>query len=113
MQTDNRFLDDLAKLANSALGTLQGVREEIETLVRQRVERLVADLDLVPREEFDAVRAMAVKARKENEALAKRIAKLEAAAKAGGTKTTAGAGKKVKSPAKKRAKSPPKKKSKA
>ncbi|MFQ5535297.1 MAG: accessory factor UbiK family protein [Sphingomonadales bacterium] len=77
MQTDNRFLDDLAKFANSALGTLHGVREEIETMVRQRVERLVAELDLVPREEFDMVREMATRAREENEALAKRVAELE------------------------------------
>ena len=90
MQTDNRFLDDLAKLANSALGTLQGVREEIEVLIRQRVERLIADLDLISREEFDAVRAMAAKARAENEALGKRIAKLEGGAKRkGGAKTAA------------------------
>lgn len=97
MQTDNRFLDDLAKLANSALGTLQGVREEIEVMVRQRVERLVSDLDLVPREEFDAVREMAVRAREENETLAKRVADLEAALKAGG------AGAKKKAPSKKKA----------
>lgn len=90
MQTDNRFLDDLAKLANSALGTLQGVREEIEVLIRQRVERLIADLDLISREEFEAVRAMAAKARAENEALGKRIATLEGAARRkSGARTTA------------------------
>lgn len=90
MQTDNRFLDDLAKLANSALGTLQGVREEIEVLIRQRVERLISDLDLIGREEFEAVQAMAAKARAENEALGKRIAKLEGGAKRkSGARTTA------------------------
>ena len=80
MQTDNRFLDDLARVATSALGTLQGVRDEMSALVRQQVERMIGGLDLVSREEFDAVRAMAAKAREENEALAARIAALEAEA---------------------------------
>jgi len=56
----------------------QGVRAEIDTFVRQRLERLVADMDFVPREEFDAVKAMAAKAREENEVLAARLAALEA-----------------------------------
>ena len=77
MQTDNRLLDDLARIANGALNTLTGLREEVETRVRERVERVLADMDMVPREEFEAVRAMAQKARMEQEALAERVAKLE------------------------------------
>lgn len=77
MQTENRLLDDLARMANGALNTLTGVREEIETRVRERVERLMADMDLVPREEFEAVRAMAKKAREEQEDLAVKVAALE------------------------------------
>ncbi len=77
MQTDNRLLDDLARIANGALNTLTGLREEVETRVRERVERVLADMDMVPREEFEAVRAMAQKARIEQEELAERVAKLE------------------------------------
>jgi BMFP domain-containing protein YqiC len=76
-QTDNPFLDGMAKAFTDAAGMAQGVRAEIDTFVRQRLERLVADMDFVPREEFDAVKAMAAKAREENEALAARIAALE------------------------------------
>jgi BMFP domain-containing protein YqiC len=79
MQTDNRLLDDLARMANGALNTLTGLREEIENRVRERVERLLADMDLVQREEFEAVRAMAQKAREEQEDLAARVAALEEA----------------------------------
>jgi BMFP domain-containing protein YqiC len=78
MQTSNRFFDDFAKMASGALHTLGGLREEIETRVRERVERWAADMDLVTREEFDAVSAMAAKAREEQERLAKRLASLEA-----------------------------------
>lgn len=78
MQVDNRFLDDLARVANGAVGALAGVREEVETLVRQRAERLIADMDLVPREEFEAVKDVAATARLEQEALANRVAELEA-----------------------------------
>ena len=78
MQTENRLLDDLARMANGALNTLSGLREEIETRVRERVERLLADMDMVPREEFEAVKAMAQKARGEQEDLAARLAELEA-----------------------------------
>lgn len=77
MHTDNRILDDLSKLATGAVGALQGAKQEVEALVRQRVERVLADLDLVQREEFEAVRDMARKAREENEALTKRIEELE------------------------------------
>ena len=77
MQTENRLLDDLARMANGALNTLSGVREEIESRVRERVERMLADMDMVPREEFEAVRAMAQTARSEQEDLAARVAELE------------------------------------
>ena len=77
MQTENRLLDDLARMANWALNTLSGVREEIESRVRERVERMLADMDMVPREEFEAVRVMAQIARTEQEDLAGRVAELE------------------------------------
>jgi BMFP domain-containing protein YqiC len=76
-QTDNPFLDGLAKAFTDAAGMAQGVRTEIDTFVKQRLERLVAEMDFVPREEFEAVKAMAAKARTENEALAARLEKLE------------------------------------
>ena len=77
MQTENRLLDDLARMANGALNTLSGLREEIETRVRERVERMLADMDMVPREEFEAIKAVAQKARAEQEDLAIRVADLE------------------------------------
>jgi BMFP domain-containing protein YqiC len=77
MQTDNRLLDDLARVASGALGALSGVRTEVETRVREQFERVLARMDLVTREEFDAVKAMAAKARGEEEALAERLAALE------------------------------------
>jgi BMFP domain-containing protein YqiC len=83
MQTDNRLLDDLARMANGALNTLTGLREEVENRVRERVERLLADMDLVPREEFETVKAMAQKAREEQEDLAARVAALEGTPSAG------------------------------
>ena len=76
MQTENRLLDDLARMANGALNTLSGLREEIENRVRERVERMLADMDMVPREEFDAVKAMAQKARAEQEDLAAKVGEL-------------------------------------
>lgn len=81
MQTENRLLDDLARVAGGAFGAVAGIRAEIEDMVKQRLERLLADLDHVPREEFDAVKAMAEKARTEQEALQKRVDALEAALK--------------------------------
>jgi BMFP domain-containing protein YqiC len=78
MQTDNPLLDGLARLFTDAAGAAQSVRTEIDTFMRQRLERLVADMDFVPREEFDAVKVMASKARSENERLEARIAALEA-----------------------------------
>ena len=78
MQTDNPFLDGMAKLFTDAAGAANGVRTEIESIVRQRMERLVADMNLVHRDEFETVKAMAAKARTENESLAARVATLEA-----------------------------------
>lgn len=79
MQTQNKIFDDLARVANGAVSTLTGMKDEIDALVRQRLERFMGDADLVTREEFDAVKAMAAKARTENEALEARIATLEKA----------------------------------
>ena len=79
MQVENRFLDDLARVANGAIGALSGVRTEIEAMVKQRVERLLADMDLLTRDEFEAVKAVAAKARSEQEALEARVIALEAA----------------------------------
>jgi len=81
MQVENRFLDDLARVANGAIGALSGIRGEIEGLIKQRVERLLADMNLVTREEFEAVKAVAAKARSEQEVLVERVAALEAAAR--------------------------------
>lgn len=78
MQTSNRLFDDFAKVAAGAFNTLSGLREEIETRVRERVERMAADMNLVTREEFDAVQLMAAKARTEQEVLAAKLATLEA-----------------------------------
>jgi BMFP domain-containing protein YqiC len=77
-QTSNRVFDELARLMTDAAGAAQGVRREVETLMRAQAERLLRDMDVVPREEFEAVKAMARKAREENEALAARLAALEA-----------------------------------
>ena len=76
--TSSRFFDELAKLMTNAAGAAQGVRKEIDTLVQGQVERVLNNLDVVKREEFEAVRAMAQKAREENDRLAARIAELEA-----------------------------------
>ena len=78
MQTQNPFLDQLARLATEAAGAANTVREETETLMRRQFERLIADMDLVPREEFEMVREMAAAARLENEALKARLEDLEA-----------------------------------
>jgi BMFP domain-containing protein YqiC len=78
MQTENRLLDDLARVATGALGALTGMREELESRLREQFERILARMNLVQREEFDAVQAMAAKARAEQEALAARVAALEA-----------------------------------
>lgn len=76
-QTTNRFLDELAKLMTDAAGAAQGVRAEVEQIMRSQGERVLRDMDVVQREDFDAVKAMAQKAREENERLEARIAALE------------------------------------
>jgi BMFP domain-containing protein YqiC len=76
--TSSRFFDELAKLMTNAAGAAQGVRREIDTLVQSQVERVLNNLDVVKREEFEAVREMAQKAREENDRLAQRLAELEA-----------------------------------
>jgi BMFP domain-containing protein YqiC len=77
MQTRNRFLDDVSQLMTNAMGVAQGARTEAETAMKSLMDRWLADRDFVTREEFDAVRAMAQKAREENETLKARIAALE------------------------------------
>jgi len=77
-QTSNRFFDEVARLMNDAAGVAQGVRREFDTLFRTQAERILSDLDVVKREEFEAVKEMARLAREENEALKARIAALEA-----------------------------------
>lgn len=81
--TSNRILDDLSRLVTDAAGAAQGVRREVETVARTQIERLLRDMDVVTREEFEAVREMALIAREENDKLAARIAALEAAAAKG------------------------------
>ena len=78
MQTRNRFFDDFARLAAGAAGALSGVKSEVEARLREQLERLLAGMDLVDRDEFEAVKAMAAKARAEQEGLAARLAALEA-----------------------------------
>lgn len=77
MQTDNRFFDDLARIFSSAAGVVQGARDEVESLFQSRLERVLARMDLVSREEFDVAKAMAAEARAQNEALAARVTALE------------------------------------
>lgn len=79
MQSQNRMLDDLVKIMNGAAGTIAGMGREAEGGFRDKMREWVGGLDMVSREEFDAVKAMAAAARDENEALARRIAALEAA----------------------------------
>lgn len=78
MQTRNRILDDLAKVATSAMGVATGMREEIEARLRDQFESILARMDVVPREEFEVVKDMAARAREEQEGLAERVAALEA-----------------------------------
>lgn len=81
MQTRNKILDDLTQLMSNAVGVAQGAKTEAETALKGLLDRWLADRDFVTREEFDAVRSMAQKAREENEALKARIAALEEAGK--------------------------------
>ncbi|HEV7995311.1 MAG TPA: accessory factor UbiK family protein [Stellaceae bacterium] len=77
MQSQNRFFDDLARVASGAMGTLTGIKGEVETRLREQLERILAGMDLVSRDEFEAVKAMAGAARAEQEDLARRLAELE------------------------------------
>lgn len=86
--TSSRFFDELAKLMTNAAGAAQGVRRELDAIVQSQVERVINNLELVKREEFDVVRDMASKAREENDRLAQRIVELESrvgAASTGGS----------------------------
>ena len=83
-QTSNRILDEMARLMNDAAGVASGVRREFDTVVRNQADRILRDLDVVKREEFEAVKDMARLAREENEALKARIAALEARLASGG-----------------------------
>jgi BMFP domain-containing protein YqiC len=78
MQTENRLLDDLAKVATGAIGSLTGMRHEVEGKLQQQLERIVARMNLVSREEFEAMRAVAQAAREEQIRLERRVAELEA-----------------------------------
>ncbi|MGR3615627.1 MAG: accessory factor UbiK family protein [Paracoccaceae bacterium] len=78
MQTRNKFMDDMSQLMTNAMGVAQGAKDEAETAMKSLMDRWLADRDFVTREEFDAVRAMAQKAREENEALKARLESLEA-----------------------------------
>ena len=78
MQTSNRFLDEIAKMATNAAGAARGLQQEVEAIVRGQAERLLGQMDLVNRDAFEAVKAMAARAREENEALKARIDALEA-----------------------------------
>ena len=79
-QTSNRIFDEMARLMNDAAGVAQGVRREFDSLFRSQAERILRELDVIPREEFEAVKEMARLAREENEALKARIEALEAKA---------------------------------
>lgn len=78
MQSQNRFFDDLSKVASGMVGTLAGMGREVEAMVRQQVEQFVGGMDFVRREEFDAVKDMAAAARAEADALKTRLAEIEA-----------------------------------
>ena len=92
MQSENKILDDIARVASSAMGVAAGMRSEVEARIREQLERLLAQMDLVPREEFEAIKAVAVTAREEQEALSAKVLELERrlaameSAKAGGAK---------------------------
>jgi len=109
MQTDNRLLDDLSRVATGAFSALSGVREDIENRMREQFEKILARMDVVTREEFDAVQTMASKARAEQEALALRVVALESRlAELSGTtaKTTPGPKKTAATRAKKASEAP-------
>ncbi|MGB8623762.1 MAG: accessory factor UbiK family protein [Paracoccaceae bacterium] len=83
MQSRNKFLDDMSQLMTNAMGVAKGARDEAETAMKGMLDRWLADRDFVTREEFDAVRAMAQKAREENEALKARLDAMETGKKKG------------------------------
>jgi BMFP domain-containing protein YqiC len=83
-QTNNRILDEMSRLMNDAAGVAQGVKREFDTVFRTQAERILRDLDLVRREEFEAVKEMARLAREENEALKARLSALEGRLQGGG-----------------------------
>jgi BMFP domain-containing protein YqiC len=91
VQTTNRFFDDVARLMNDAAGVAQGVRREFETVFRAQAERILRELSVVQREEFEAVKDMARLAREENEALKARVAALETRLAAGNAATPSSA----------------------
>ena len=84
MQTRNPLLDDLAKVANSAMGALSGVKDEAQARFRDQIAKILDGMDIPRRDEFEAVKAMAAKAREENEELKKQIAELQAKLAGGG-----------------------------
>jgi len=77
VQTTNRFFDEMARLMNDAAGVASGVRREVETIFQTQAERVLRNLDVVTREEFEAIKEMAAKARDENERLSARVSALE------------------------------------
>jgi BMFP domain-containing protein YqiC len=92
MQSQNRFFDDLARVAAGAMDALSGVRGEVEARLREQLERVLAGMDLVSRDEFEAVKAMAAKARAEQEDLARKVAELESRLSTGASTPPAGPG---------------------
>jgi BMFP domain-containing protein YqiC len=90
MQTENRFFDDLARVLNGAAGTVAGMTREAESSFRERAREWVGGLDMVSRDEFEAVKAIAVAAREENQALKSRLDALEAQAAAAAVQPTPG-----------------------
>ena len=90
MQTDSHILDDVARVATGAMGAASGLKGELDAMVKRRLEGILAKMDLVPRDEFDAVKEMAARARSESEALAERVARLEARLAAMGDAPAAG-----------------------
>ena len=89
MQSQNRFFDDLVKMMNGVAGTMAGVGREAEGSMREKMREWVGGMDFVSRDEFEAVKAMAIAAREENEALSRRIEALELASKTGAAKAAA------------------------
>ena len=106
MQTDNKFFDDMARLASGAMGTVFGLREEFEAQVRQQVENIMQRFDLVTREEFDAMSIVAQDAKAEAEELAEKVAALEAQVAALGKPAKAAPAKKATKTASKSAAKP-------